>query len=98
MITNPRRVAAPSSSTEAQRILSALLAFPGIQLLPSPARVVREWMELLRRRPVTGASIFDLQIIATMKANDVHRIYTFNTGDSDSFEELTVVEPQPNAA
>jgi hypothetical protein len=31
-------------------------------------------MSLVRRHPVTGADVFDLQIAATMQANDVRRI------------------------
>jgi predicted nucleic acid-binding protein len=48
---------------------------------------------LLLRRPVTGGDVFDLQIIATMQANDIRRIYTFNTGDFEAFSELAVVTP-----
>jgi predicted nucleic acid-binding protein len=93
LITNPRRVAVASSPREALRIISAMLAFPGLRVLPTPARAVVGWMELLRRHPVTGGDVFDLQIVATMQANDVQRIYTFNTGDFEVFPELTVVTP-----
>ena len=37
-------------------------------------------MGLLRRQPVTGGDVFDLQIIAAMQANGVERIYTFSSG------------------
>jgi hypothetical protein len=47
-------------------------------------------MDLLRRRPVTGADIFDLQVVTVMLANDVKRIYTFNAADFEPFWELTV--------
>jgi len=47
----------------------------------------------LRRRPVTGGAVFDLQIVATMQAYGIDRIYTFNTSDFDVFPELTVVTP-----
>jgi predicted nucleic acid-binding protein len=93
LITNPRRVAVASSPREALRIISAMLAFPGLRVLPTPARAVVGWMELLRRHPVTGGDVFDLQIVATMQANDVQRIYTFNTDDFEVFPELTVVTP-----
>lgn len=49
---------------------------------------------MLKRHPVTAAGVFDLQIVATMQANNIQRIYTFNTGDFDVFPELTVVAPQ----
>jgi predicted nucleic acid-binding protein len=46
-----------------------------------------------RVTPSTGGDVFDLQIVATMQANDVQRIYTFNTDDFEVFPELTVVTP-----
>ena len=93
LITNPRRVAVASSPTSALRMISAILAFPGLHVLPTPARAVVGCMELLQRHPVTGGDVFDLQIVATMQANDVQRIYTFNTDDFEVFPELTVVTP-----
>ncbi len=50
-------------------------------------------MALLNRHPVSGADVFDLQIIASMQANDVRRIYTFNTSDFEVFPDVTVVMP-----
>ena len=93
IITNPRRVAVATLPAEALRIISAMLALPGLQVLPVPARAVAGWMELLQRHPVTGGDVFDLQIVATMQANGVQRIYTFNTNDFDVFPELAVVTP-----
>jgi predicted nucleic acid-binding protein len=68
-----------------------LLSF--LQVLPIPARAVEEWLDLLRRRPVTGGEVFDLQLAASMLANGVDRIYTYNTSDFEVFEELAVSEP-----
>ena len=70
-----------------------MLALPGLHVLPTPARAVAGWMELLPRRPVIGGDVFDLQIVATMQANGVHRIYTFNLDDFEEFSELAVVTP-----
>jgi predicted nucleic acid-binding protein len=91
IVTNARRVAKPRSSAEALDAISDLLAF--LHVLPVPAHAVEGWMNLLRRRPVTGGDVFDLQIIATMQANDVQRIYTFNAGDFDVFGEISVITP-----
>jgi len=88
-----RTVASPCSPTQAQRIISALLDSPGIRVLSSPARVVNLWMELLRRHPMTGGDIFDLQLVATMTANDIRRIYTFNARDFEVFPQLEVLTP-----
>lgn len=37
--------------------------------------------------------MFDLQIVAMMQANNIHRIYTFNTVDFTVFPELVVINP-----
>lgn len=92
-MTNPRRVAVAVSPGEGLGAISALLALPGVQVLPVPADTVVRWMDLLVRRPVTGGSVFDLQLVATMEANNVRRIYTFNVEDFEVFPSLTVVVP-----
>jgi hypothetical protein len=70
-----------------------MLALPGIYMLATPASAVAGWMQLLRRLPVTGADVFDLQIVATMQAHGIQRIYTFNTDDFEVFSELAVLKP-----
>jgi predicted nucleic acid-binding protein len=91
VVTNARRVAKPRSSVEVLHAISDLLTF--IHVLPVPANVVAGWMALLRRHPVTGADVFDLQIVATMQAHNVPRIYTFNTRDFDMIEGISVATP-----
>ena len=88
VITNTRRVKNACSPADAGRIISSLVALPGLRVLPAPARVVAGWKNLLQRYAVTGAGIFDLQIAATMLANGVQRIYTFNVEDFEPFTEL----------
>jgi predicted nucleic acid-binding protein len=46
----------------------------------------------VRLRP-EGAGVFDLQIVATMLATGLQRIYTFNSGEFIVLAELTVVTP-----
>jgi predicted nucleic acid-binding protein len=91
IVTNARRVSKPRTSADAVSAISGLLAF--LQVLPIPAQTVEGWLSLLRRRPVTGGDVFDLQIVAAMRANDVQRIYTFNTDDFEVFSEISVVTP-----
>lgn len=91
IVTNARRVANPRASADA---LSATVGLLGsVQVLPAPANVVDIWIDLVRRRPVVGGDIFDLQLVAAMLANGVRRIYTFNTDDFRMFNELIVVTP-----
>jgi toxin-antitoxin system PIN domain toxin len=93
IVTNRRRVAVPRSPAEALQAISDLLVLPGIRVLPTLTSAVEGWMDLLRRHPVTGGDVFDLQIAAIMLANNVQRIYTFNPKDFQVFPELTVVVP-----
>lgn len=93
IITNPRRVRVVSSSAQALSIISAMLALPGLYVLPTPARAVAGWMQPLQRHPVTGGDVFDLQIVATMQANGIKRIYTFNDDDFKVFPELAGSRP-----
>jgi uncharacterized protein len=91
IVTNRRRVSKPRSPADALSAVSSLLAL--LTVLPVPAHTVASMLDLLRRHPVTGGDVFDLQIVATMQANGVHRIYTFNTADFAVYTELSVVTP-----
>ena len=92
IITNARRVLKPRTSADALTAISDMLGF--LRVLPVPVTAVDEVMDLLRRRPVTGGEIFDLQIVATMKLNAVSRIYTFNTDDFKPFQEIEAFTPK----
>src|SRR5438105_13623963 len=89
IVTNARRVLKPRSSADALAAIFDMLGF--LRVLPVPVTAI-EVIALLRRRPVTGGEIFDLQIVGTMKLNAISRIYTFNTDDFEVFPELTVVK------
>jgi predicted nucleic acid-binding protein len=91
IVTNARRVSQPRTPEDALSAISGLLVF--LHVLPIPAGAVEGWMDLLRRYPVTGGDVFDLQIVATMQANGIQRIYTFNTDDFKVFPELSVLIP-----
>jgi predicted nucleic acid-binding protein len=66
VVTNPRRMTAARSSAEALDALTGFLGF--LEVLAVPAGAVEGWLDLLRRRPVTGADVFDLQLVAVMLA------------------------------
>jgi predicted nucleic acid-binding protein len=91
IVTNSRRVAKPRSPADAISAIGGLVSF--LHVLPIPAHAVEVWLDLLRRHPVTGGEVFDLQIAATMLANGINRIYTYNIGDFAPFKELLVSEP-----
>ena len=91
IVTNGRRVPNPRSPEDARQAISAFLTI--LRVLPTPVGTVEAWLDLLHRHPVTGGDVFDLQIVAAMQMNGVHRIYTFNTVDFAIFPELTVLTP-----
>ena len=86
VITNPRRVARARNAAEAMTVLSEMLEF--LHVLPIPAGTVDRLLDLLRRCLVTGSEVFDVQIVATMQANGVDKIYTFNTTTSNFFRSF----------
>jgi predicted nucleic acid-binding protein len=92
-ITNPRQVSTPYSPSEALTEIEAFLSMRGLALLPVPPDVVGRWIALVQRTPVIGPAVFDLQIVATMLGNGVHRIYTFNRADFERVSELEVLTP-----
>ena len=81
----------PRSSADALAAISDMLGF--LRVLPVPVTAIDEVMALLRRRPVIGGDIFDLQIVATMKLNGISCIYTFNTDDFKPFPEIKPLAP-----
>jgi predicted nucleic acid-binding protein len=91
IVTNARRVLKPRTSTDALSAISDMLGF--LRVLPVPVTAVDELRSLLRRHPVTGGEIFDLQLVATMKLNGILRIYTFNTDDFKPFQEIEAFMP-----
>ena len=94
VVTNPKRVNPALDSRAALQRIDEVRSLPGLIVLPVPVDVVDRWITLLRRHPVTRQRIFDVQLIATMLANGVTRIYTFNVKDFQLFPEITVIEPK----
>lgn len=93
IVTSPKRVSAPRTPREALGAIQSLLALPGTTVLPMPADVTSRWMGLLNQHPVRGGAIFDLQLIATMMANGVGQICTFNRQDFEGFPGIEVLTP-----
>lgn len=94
VVTNPKRVDPALKSQAALRRIDEILSLPGLIVLPQPVDVVRRWVTLLHRHPVTRHRIFDIQLVATMLANGITRIYTFNIRDFKPFPEIEAIEPQ----
>jgi toxin-antitoxin system PIN domain toxin len=93
VVTNPRRVSNPRTSAEAVDAVEKFLAMPGLTLVHQPVDVVARWCDLLRHHAVTGSDIFDLQLVATMMASGIGRIFTFNHGDFKPFSGIEILTP-----
>jgi len=93
VVTNPRRVTHPLSAEEALSVIDTILAQPNVELLPVPVDIVSRWADLVRVAPVTGARIFDVQLAATLLANGIQRLYTFNVGDFKGLNVLAILTP-----
>jgi predicted nucleic acid-binding protein len=91
IVTDARRVKPAKTPAEALAAIDAYLSLPGMTLLPVPADIVSRLGDLLRRRPVKGPDVYDVQLVAGMLGNGVRRIYTFNRDDFTPFPELEVL-------
>jgi toxin-antitoxin system PIN domain toxin len=92
VVTGPR-VLNPLTAAEARGEVLKYLSVPTIVMLPAPVDVARRWVDLAASRPVTRGRVFDLQLVATMLANGVSRIYTLNRKDFEVFEGVQVLDP-----
>lgn len=93
VVTNPKRVTSAFSPAEALDALDRILLMPGLTLFPLPADIVSGWMTIVRQQPAAGKRIFDVQLVATMRAHGIRRIATFNAADFASFPDIEVVTP-----
>ena len=93
IVTNAKRVSDPRTPDEAADAIEAILAIPGVILLPVASEVTWRWLEMLPRHPVRGGAVFDLQLIATISVNGVQQICTFNREDFEGFPDLQIVAP-----
>jgi toxin-antitoxin system PIN domain toxin len=93
VVTNPRRVTEAKSPDAVLDVIANLIAMPGLTLLPFPPDLVSRWAALLRQHPVTGRKVFDVQLIATLLANGVRKLYTFNRVDFEPFAAIEVLTP-----
>lgn len=93
IVTSPRRVKIIRTPIEAVQAIESILARPGMTHLTLTPEMTNRWLEFVRRTPVRGADVFDLQLAATALANGVTKIYTFNTTDFERIDGIEVIVP-----
>ncbi len=93
IVTSGRRVSSPKTPTEAAEAVQAFISLPGTITIPVPSDVIRRWVDLLSQHPVSGGAVFDLQLVATMMANGISKICTYNRRDFEGFPGIQILTP-----
>jgi predicted nucleic acid-binding protein len=62
-------------------------------LLPESNRVFEEWRRLVTVYKVSGKSTHDARLVATMIANGIPKILTFNVQDFVRYREIEALHP-----
>ena len=76
---------------DARAVVDDLLGrFP---LLPETNGAFEVWLDLVTRYGVSGKTTHDARLVATMLANGVTRVLTFNGAHFARFAEITVEPP-----
>jgi predicted nucleic acid-binding protein len=93
VVTNPKRVSPAKAVDEALDAIEQFLALPGLTLLSPPADIVDRWVQLVRKRPVKGGEVFDVQAAAAMLAHGIGTIFTYNRNDFQGIPGIVAREP-----
>jgi hypothetical protein len=93
-VTNPKRTARPLTQKEALIEMEQYLSSPVIDTISFQPHTQGFIIDLLKRYPVSGQDIFDLQLVATMLSNGINRVYTFNRSDFEQYKEIEVLSPE----
>ena len=93
VITSASAVKNPISPPEAISRIKRLSQMPNLKILQISPQVQEKWLELLELNPVKGSQVFDLLHLATMLTSEIKRIYTFNDGDFNWYQNIDVIIP-----
>ena len=94
VITSPRRVTTPCSPEEARAEMEKYTRANRLQKIYPNQATLEQTLDFMRQHPeVARQEIFDLYLVATMMANGVTRIYTYNQQHFTRFARLEVLTP-----
>ena len=63
-------------------------------VLEEPPAVVDLWLEIVCAYGLKGKRIHDAHLLATMQANGVTRLLTFDTSDFPAISGITILSPE----
>lgn len=61
--------------------------------LHEPPEVLEIWLDLVAAHGLKGKRIHDAHLLATMKANGVSRLLTFNAADFPAMDDIAILTP-----
>jgi len=62
-------------------------------VLAEPSEVIDLWLDLVVSHDLKGKRVHDAHLLATMKANGIARLLTFNVGDFPIDPAFTILAP-----
>lgn len=93
VITDPKRVGNPRTQKETMFEIEKYLSAKNILKIYPGSEIIEQTLILLKHYKVTKQEIFDLQLVATMIANNITHIYTYNHSDFSKFKEIEILSP-----
>jgi len=93
VVTNPKMVEHPLSSSEAADICLDLWQCREIEKVNPTSRAPKEVFELTRELKLSKGGVFDCVLAVTAKENGVETIYTENVDDFKSYSFLKASNP-----
>jgi len=93
IVTDPRRVSNPRTQLEARLEIEKYLYSKNILKIHPGPEIIEKTLDLLKQHEITKQKIFDLQLVATMLANNVTHLYTYNHDDFSKFKEIEILIP-----
>lgn len=92
VVTNKRYLNDPLSIEQANNQIDYFKSV--FTVLPININVINEPQKLLVNSKIIGQNIHDATIAATMSANRIETIWTFNKKDFNRFENLISIKPE----
>jgi predicted nucleic acid-binding protein len=93
VVTHSKRVANPLTQEQALAEIRKYYQSKNLKKIYYGPAAVEIILDMLKRYKVGQQDIFDLQLVASMLANKVTRIYTLNLDHFKIFQEIEVLKP-----
>ncbi len=92
VVTNNKYLENPLTPKQANRQIDYFKTVFGIYSID--LNVIKELQKIMIAYKVKGQNIHDATIAATMKANNIETIWTYNKKDFNKFEKINPIKPE----